>query len=169
MPKAEAAKKELESVNPSVEVIAVVDAFTHQNAPDLFAGADVIADALDNMPNRLLLQAEAEKCNIPLVHGTVAGFDGQVMTVCPGDRSLDMIYGGGSESSGAGAESLLGVPAVTPSIIGSLQVMEILKILLNRGQLLQKRMIYAELESGKFIKLNMPEKPDETDGSAAGR
>jgi molybdopterin/thiamine biosynthesis adenylyltransferase len=36
---------------------------------------DVIADALDNIPDRLLLQTEAEKLNIPMVYGTVAGFD----------------------------------------------------------------------------------------------
>jgi molybdopterin-synthase adenylyltransferase len=155
-PKVEAAVKILASVNPAVDALPVAEKLTANNSPDLLAGVDVIADALDNIPDRLLLQAQAEKFNIPLVHGTVAGFDGQVMTVYPGDRTLDRMYGGGGIApQSVTAESILGVPAVTPAIIGSLQVMEILKILLNRGHVFKQQMMYAELESGKFMELNI--------------
>jgi molybdopterin-synthase adenylyltransferase len=170
IPKVEAAGKNLASVNPAVEVIAVADKFTTQNASFLLTGVDVIADALDNIPDRLLLQAQAEKLNIPLVYGTVAGFDGQVMTIYPGDKGLRAIYGGaGTESSTPNAESTLGVPSVTPALIGSLQVMEILKVLLNRGHVFHQKMIYAELESGKFMELNMSEKIDDADLSITRR
>jgi molybdopterin-synthase adenylyltransferase len=154
--KVEAAEKILASVNPAVEVSAVAEKFTVENSDVLLAGVNVIADALDNISDRLFLQSQAAKLKIPLVYGTVAGFDGQVMTIYPGDMGLQLIYdGSGAETSTVNAESILGVPAVTPSIIGALQVMEILKILLKRGHVFQKRMMYAELESGKFMELNI--------------
>jgi molybdopterin/thiamine biosynthesis adenylyltransferase len=156
IPKAKAAAKVLASVNPAVEVIAVVDRFSAQNSPRLLAGVDVIADALDNIPDRLVLQEQAAQLNIPLVYGTVAGFDGQVMTIYPGEIGLRAVYGAaGTEDSTSNAESTLGVPAVTPALIGSLQVMEIIKILLNRSHVCHRKMMYAELESGKFMELNM--------------
>jgi molybdopterin-synthase adenylyltransferase len=78
------------------------------------------------------------------------------MSIYPGDKGLRAIYGcTGTEPSTSNAESTLGVPAVTPAFIGSLQVMEILKILLNRGHVFRQNMVYAELEFGKFMDLNI--------------
>jgi len=157
--KADVAAKTVESVNPAVKVFPYCLKLDNENAPKILDGIDVIADALDNIPSRLMLQEAAAKLNIPMVHGAVAGFEGQVMTVYPGDESLTAIYDGPSANDNkaktGGAESILGVVSLTPAFVGALQVMEILKILLGRGRIFQKKMLYAQLETGEFQELKL--------------
>jgi len=47
-------------------------------------------------------------------------------------------------------EAILGVPAITPSFIATLQAMEVLKILLNRGKVFRNTMVHVDLESGEL-------------------
>jgi molybdopterin-synthase adenylyltransferase len=160
MHKVETARQMVESINPAVELTAYPVAINKDNAGEILKGVAVIADALDNIPDRLLLQEQAAKLKIPLVHAAVAGFEGQIATIYPDDFTLNPIYGkpGAKDLKSDSAESVLGVPALTPAFIGSLQVMEILKILLNRGNTFRKQMLYADLETGDFHQLSLEEK-----------
>jgi molybdopterin/thiamine biosynthesis adenylyltransferase len=89
---------------------------------------------------------------MPLVHGALAGFEGWVMTILPGDPGLRDIYGAKEESknNAESPEAVLGVPSVTPSLIATMQVMEVFKILLKRGNLIRNRMLHVDLERGCF-------------------
>ena len=68
-----------------MEIIPYPVAVTSCDQADLFSDVQVMVDALDSSKDRLTLAAIAAKCNVPLVHGTVAGFEGRVMTMTPGD------------------------------------------------------------------------------------
>ncbi|MBW2615996.1 MAG: HesA/MoeB/ThiF family protein, partial [Deltaproteobacteria bacterium] len=120
------------SVNPGVEVLPYQVKLNTSNAFEILAGAEVVVDALDNVPDRFVLEKVCKKLGIPLVHGALAGFEGQVMTIFPGDPGLKHLYGNGSAGSdrSKSPESVLGVPAPTPSLIATLQVMEVIKIIL---------------------------------------
>jgi molybdopterin/thiamine biosynthesis adenylyltransferase len=61
--------------------------------PRLLEGADVVVDGLDRLPTRLTLQEGAQALGIPMVHGSIAGFLGQVMTIFPNDPGLHSLYG----------------------------------------------------------------------------
>ncbi len=98
------------------------------------------------IPDRLALQAVCEKVGIPMVHGAIAGLEGQVTTVMPGDPGLKKFYGD-ALPQGPSPESILGVPAVTPVMIAGLQVMEVVKLCLNRRGLSSGRMLYLDLEA----------------------
>ena len=149
--KSEEARKMVEGFNPAVEVRSHPVKIDLSTAPAILSNADVVMDALDNVPDRLALEKVARKLEIPFVHGALAGFDGQVMTVFPEDQGLKLLYGTDiPKSDPQRPEAVLGVPAITPSIVASLQVMEALKILLNRGKILRNRMLYIDLESGRF-------------------
>ncbi len=149
-PKAEIAAKAVAGVNPAVTVVAVIDRVDGANAGALFRGADLVVDALDNVPDRLVISEKTQTMGIPLVHGALAGFEGQVMDIFPGDPGLSLIYGDGDGGSGISAEALLGVPGLTPSVIGTLQAMEVIKILLSRGKPLRNRMVHVGLEEGEL-------------------
>ncbi|MBN2061130.1 MAG: HesA/MoeB/ThiF family protein [Deltaproteobacteria bacterium] len=151
--KSDEAARVIASVNPGVEVVSHQLKFEEQTAEIILGDSDVVVDALDNIITRLLLEKAAKKLHIPLVHGAVAGLEGQVMTIFPEDKGLSNLYGekaherkGKRESP----ESVLGVPVMTPSTIASFQVMEVLKIILKRGKPLRNRMLYLDLESGKM-------------------
>jgi molybdopterin/thiamine biosynthesis adenylyltransferase len=138
-------------VNPGVKVIPYETKLISSNVEKMLAGSDVVVDALDNVPDRLLLQDTAQKMGIPLVHGALAGFEGWVMTIFPGDSGLKNIYGAQKESNNTESpQALLGVPGVTPSLIAAMQVMEVIKILLKRGNIIRNRMLHIDLEHGSF-------------------
>jgi molybdopterin/thiamine biosynthesis adenylyltransferase len=139
-------------INPGVEVTAVRGKINSSNVCEILRGCHVAVDALDTIPDRFVLEKGAASMGIPIIHGAIAGFEGRIMTIFPGDSGLASLYG--SEDTPADAEetadAVLGVPAVTPSVIASLQVMEVIKILLNRGTVLRNMMIHADLERGSM-------------------
>jgi molybdopterin-synthase adenylyltransferase len=151
-PKALAVQAQLKSINPAAEVLAHVVRIDSANGPEILAGCQVIVDALDNVKDRLTLESLAKRMGIPFVHGALAGFEGQLMTVFPQDSGLKQIYGSGDEGSSSSnrPEFLLGVPSITPSLVATLEAMEVLKILLNRGTPFRNKMVYIDLERGEW-------------------
>ncbi len=151
-PKAPAVQAQMKAINPSVEVHAHIVRLDSANGPEILTGSQVIVDALDNVKDRLTLEALAKTLGVPFVHGALAGFEGQLMTVFPEDPGLKQIYGSGDESGSAAnrPEFLLGVPSITPSIVATLEAMEVLKILLNRGTPFRNKMVYIDLERGEW-------------------
>jgi molybdopterin-synthase adenylyltransferase len=140
------------SVNPGVRVLSYQEKLDSSNAFEILTGSDVVVDALDNIPDRFALEAVCKKLGIPLVHGALAGFEGQIMTIFPGDPGLKQLYG--NESAGSdrskSPESVLGVPAPTPSLISTLQVMEVIKLILKRGKVFRNVMLHVDLETGEM-------------------
>jgi len=145
--KAEVARARVAAINAAVEVVAHAVHLTPQNVEELLGGADVVVDALDRLPARLMLQDGAQRLGIPLIHGAIAGYVGQVMTILPGDAGLHAMYGDG-EVPAQGIEVELGCPAATPMMVAAWQVQEVMKILLGRGQLLRNRMMLMDAEWG---------------------
>jgi molybdopterin/thiamine biosynthesis adenylyltransferase len=148
--KAEWAAKVMASVNPGVEVRAYHARLDTSNMEAILGNSDVVVDALDNVEDRVDLEKETKRMNIPLVHGALAGFEGQLMTIFPEDRGLSLLYGEkGSRKDGRDRpEFQLGVPTLTPAVIASFQAMEVVKILLLRGQIFRDKMVYVDLEEG---------------------
>jgi len=143
--------------NPAVEVMPVPVRLDAENAETLLAGADLVLDALDAIPVRLLLEKTARKMGIPLVHGALAGFTGQVMTIYPEDPGLTALYGNGAAGPAPAErpEAILGVPAPTAAAVAVLQAMEAIKVLLGRGETLRNRILYLDLEAAQFNAFQM--------------
>jgi molybdopterin/thiamine biosynthesis adenylyltransferase len=145
--KAEAARTRVGEINAAVEVVVHPEYATEENAPRLLDGVEVVVDALDRLPTRLMLQGAAQEMGIPMVHGAIAGYVGQVMTIFPGDEGLRALFSEGSVPP-QGIEVQLGCPAATPMMVAGWQVQEVLKILLGRGQLLRHKMLFMDAEAG---------------------
>jgi molybdopterin/thiamine biosynthesis adenylyltransferase len=79
-------------INPAVEAVACAVWADDESLPRLLAGANVAVDALDTMPARFMLQRAAQNLGIPMVHGAIAGYIGQVMSIFPGDAGLFALY-----------------------------------------------------------------------------
>jgi len=145
--KAEVARTRVGEINAAVEVIVHPEYATGENAPRLLDGVEVVVDALDRLPTRLMLQEAAQEMGIPMVHGAIAGYVGQVMTIFPGDEGLRALFGEGSVPQ-QGIEVQLGCPAATPMMVAAWQIQEVLKILLGQGQLLRHKMLFMDAEAG---------------------
>ncbi len=144
-PKAEAAREAVARINPAVEVITWKEFARPDNLERILEGCQVVVDGLDNLPARLRLEEAAKKAGIPMVHGAIAGFLGQVTTIFPEDPGLKALYG--NATAERGAETVLGTPAATPMMVAAIQVQEVIKILLGKGTLLRRRMLVIDAES----------------------
>ncbi|WBW99746.1 HesA/MoeB/ThiF family protein [Oceanirhabdus sp. W0125-5] len=148
MSKAEKAAQRMKIVNSIIEVTSIDEMFTEINAVETLEGNHVVVDALDCIESRLLLQNVCEELKIPLIHGAIAGWYGQVSTILPGDRTLDFIYS--RKKSSRGVEQELGNPSFTPAHIASLQVSEVVKLLLGRGEVLTKKIMFIDMLNNDY-------------------
>ncbi len=143
--KVEASARRINEVNPAVEV--TIHRFFFQGQEGFFRGAEVVVDALDQIPSRLALQDHCAELGIPMVHGAIAGLTGQVMTVFPGDLGLAALYPPGVER---GMEQETGNPSFTPALVASLQVAEVVKVLCGLGDPIRNGFLFLDLEEGRF-------------------
>lgn len=146
-PKVEVARERVEAINSAVEVTTHQVLATDENMQSLIAGADVVVDALDTLPSRFALQRAAQSLRVPMVHGAIAGYLSQVMTILPDDEGLTRIYGGG-EMPEKGVETILGNPAATPMLCAAWQSQEVIKLILDVGKPLRNRLLCVDAESG---------------------
>jgi len=143
--KVEAARKRVQLINRAVEFSGYQMMFTEDNGEIFLKDSQIAVDALDSLPDRFLLERKARKVGIPLVHGAIAGFTGQVTTIFPEDAGLKLIY---KKEGKKGIEEELGNPAATPVSTAAWQVQEVVKILTGKGNLLRNKLLYFDAEMG---------------------
>ena len=153
--KAAVAARRIGEINSAVEITPEAVFLTRENAPSLLEGVQLVVDALDRIAIRMILEQAAADLRIPLVHGAIGGFLGQVTTILPGEETLSSIYGPGERMPSRGVESVLGTPTITPAVIASLEAMEVVKLLLKKGDLLDGELLYLELESANFTRIKL--------------
>lgn len=153
--KAEAAARRVSRVNSAVEVFPRCVFVDDANADALLAGCDLVIDALDNIPSRLVLQRAAARLRIPFIHGAIAGFVGELMTVLPGDRGLEALYGGVENVPEKGIEIAVGTPTPTPAAVAALEAAEAVKIITGIGELVRDRVLFIDLETGRSSTLDL--------------
>jgi len=149
--KVDAAVKRLAAINPAVKVEPVAVAIDKENGPSILSEVNLVIDAVDNVPTRFDLVDVCCQLNIPLVHGAIAGWFGQVATIYPGDQTLQKLYR--NWKGGKGIEARLGNPSFTPALVASLQVAESCKLLLEQGNPLRNRGLSIDLLAAQFVEI----------------
>lgn len=153
LPKAEILAERVAQVNAAVQVTPYVARLEDANAVELLAGAEVVVDALDTLPARMVLQRAACALGIPMVHGAIAGYTAQVTTVLPGDAGLTALYGGAVPERGI--ETTLGNPSATPMMVAAWQIHEVIKLLLGVQHTLRSRLLMMDAEYGEFGEIEL--------------
>src|SRR5512140_689815 len=148
VPKVEAAVERVGRINPAVRLVPLRSAFSRENGAELLSGADAVVDALDTVTARVELARACRELGVPMIHGAIAGWYGQMATQMPGEDIAPFIYPSGSEPKGV--ETKLGNPSFTPAVVASLQVAEACKILLGKGRTLNRRMLLLNLLEMEF-------------------
>lgn len=147
--KVDSAAKTLRALNPDVEVITHDLRLGADNVMEVIRGYDVVVDGTDNFPTRYLLNDAALLARVPVVHGSIFRFEGQVTVFAPYEGPCYRCFvpePPPAELAPSCAEA--GVLGVLPGIIGSLQAMEAIKIILGLGETLAGRLLaYDALEA----------------------
>ena len=159
--KVDSAKKTLTLLNPDVNVVTYDTRLSAENIVDIISGYDVIVDGADNFPSRYLLNDASVKLGIPVVHGSIFRFEGQVTVFDPrqGPTYRDMLpEPPPPEFAPSCAEA--GVIGVLPGIIGSLQALEALKLVLGIGEPLRGRLLVFDALDLSFREFTLKANPD---------
>lgn len=134
--KIDSAKDKLRKLNSGINIEAICEKITEENASILLNGFDAIVDAMDNLPTRYIINRFAVEKQIPLFHGAVKGFEGRAMTIIPPKTAcLRCLFRGDIP------QEKFPVIGVTPGIIGLIQATEVIKYLVGIGNLLINRLL----------------------------
>lgn len=136
-PKAACAAKALSELNPEIEIVTISGFITAQNAPDIIASYDIVVDGTDQIHTRYLLDDACWLLKKPLVYGAIHKFEGQVsvFNYQNGPTYRDL-FPTPPKPENVPNCSETGVLGVLPGIIGNIQVNEVLKIILEYGDVL---------------------------------
>jgi molybdopterin/thiamine biosynthesis adenylyltransferase/rhodanese-related sulfurtransferase len=146
--KVDSAKKTLTQLNPDVDVVTYDVRLGADNVLEIIDGYDVVVDGTDNFPTRYLLNDASLLKRIPVVHGSIFRFEGQVTVFKPYDGPCYRCMlpePPPAELAPSCAEA--GVLGVLPGIVGSIQGLEAIKVVLDLGDPLIGRLLaYDALE-----------------------
>jgi molybdopterin/thiamine biosynthesis adenylyltransferase/rhodanese-related sulfurtransferase len=143
MAKVDSAEKALKNLNPDVNILPFKERLTSENVDRIFDQKwDVIVDGLDNFPTRYLVNDASVWKDIPVVHGSIFRFDGQVTTFWPKKGPCyRCLYPEPPPAHLAPSCAEAGVLGVLPGIIGTAQATEAIKIILGIGEPLVGRLL----------------------------
>ncbi len=159
--KVDSAKKTLTGLNPDVDVVTYDVRLGADNIMEILAGYDLVVDGADNFPSRYLLNDASVKLGIPVVHGSIFRFEGQITVFDPrcGPTYRDMLpEAPPAEMAPSCAEA--GVLGVLPGIVGSIQALEALKLLLGVGEPLRGRLVAFDALEMSFREFKLRVDPD---------
>lgn len=140
--KAIAAKERLQDLNCDISVTSYPEALTYQNALPVFKQYDIIVDGSDNFETRYLVNDACLIANKPLVFGAIYKFEGQVAVFnYKNGPSYRCLFPNAPQKDTVPNCSDIGVLGVLPGIIGSMQANEVLKLILNLGNLLSGKLL----------------------------
>jgi len=145
-PKADEAKQRLELLNPYIEIEVHNIQITASNAIEILKQYDVVADGTDNFPTRYLVNDACVILGKPSVYASIYQFEGQVSVfnnlMADGSRGPNYrdIFPFPPEPGSVPNCSEAGVLGVLPGIIGSMQALEVIKVVANVGETLSGKL-----------------------------
>lgn len=160
-PKVLSAKRTIEALNPDVRVVPFQERLTSENVDRILGeGWDVIVDGADNFPTRYLVNDASVWHGIPVVHGSIFRFEGQVTVFRPGvGPCYRCLFPSPPPPELAPSCAEGGVLGVLPGIIGSLQANEALKLILERGDSLVGRLLLFDALGATLDEVSVPRDP----------
>jgi molybdopterin/thiamine biosynthesis adenylyltransferase len=148
--KVNVAAARVKKINSAVVISAVNKTIDSKNIKEIIIGASVVLDGLDNLKTRRIVARACDELRIPFVHGAIAGFSGELMTIFPGDKGLDDIWALSVDENGCGIETYTGNPAATAAVIAAWEVQEAIKIVTGIGTPVRNRLIFLDFADSTF-------------------
>ena len=159
-PKLEAASERLRDLNPSIEIVPHAARLTSENVMEIVAPYDIVADGTDNFPTRYLVNDACAIAGKPNVYASIFRFDGQI-TVFDARRGpcYRCLFPEPPPPGMVPSCAEGGVLGVLPGIVGSLQALEVLKLVLGKGEPLIGRLILFDALGFTFHEVAVKKDP----------
>ncbi len=155
--KINSARERIKRFNPNIEVLTFNERINSENVIKIIKDFDIICDCSDNFGTRYLINDACLMLNKALVFGSVQGFEGQVSVFNLNKKSpnlRDLLPESPVKNNIPSCEEF-GVVGVSTGLIGILQVNEIIKIILNKGEILDGKIMIFDLLSMNIKTLNL--------------
>jgi molybdopterin/thiamine biosynthesis adenylyltransferase/rhodanese-related sulfurtransferase len=159
--KVRSASESIRALNPDVDVVGYEERLTSENIDRILDdGWEVIVDGADNFPTRYLVNDAAVWRGLPVVHGSIYRFEGQVTVFKPGDGPCyRCLFSQPPPPELAPSCAEGGVLGVLPGVIGSLQANEALKLVLGIGEPLVGRLLLYDALEPSFTEVQIRRDP----------
>jgi adenylyltransferase/sulfurtransferase len=159
--KVESAKEKMLAINPDLEIITYSVNLMADNIREIFRGYDFVIDGTDNFPTKFLINDACVMENIPLSHGGILRFDGQTMTIVPGQSSCYRCsFKTPPPPDAVPTCSQAGVLGAVAGILGTIQATEALKYITGIGTLLTDTLLSFNAKSMEFRKIKLSRQAD---------
>ncbi len=159
-PKVDSAQRRLKGLNSDVKVVAIREKLSRENISRILADYDIVVNGCDNFPTRYLLNDACVFAKKPLVDGSIFRFEGQVTIFYPGKGPCyRCLYPEPPPPEMAPSCAEGGVFGVLPGIIGSIQAVETIKLLLDKGEPLIGRLLMYDALAQKFREMKVRRDP----------
>jgi sulfur-carrier protein adenylyltransferase/sulfurtransferase len=161
-PKVDSAKRAIEALNPDVNVVTYRERLTSENIDRILDdGWDLIVDGADNFPTRYLVNDASVWRGIPVVHGSIYRFEGQVTVFKPHDGPCyRCLFPEPPPVELAPSCSEGGVLGVLPGIVGTLQTNEAIKLAAGIGESLVGRLLLLDALATEFNEVKIERRDD---------
>ena len=155
--KINSAKERIKRFNPNIEVTTFNKRINSENVIEIIKDFDIICDCSDNFGTRYLINDACLILNKALVFGSVQGFEGQISVFNLNKKSpnlRDLLPESPVKNNIPSCEEF-GVVGVSTGLIGILQVNEIIKIILKKGEILDGKIMIFDLLNMNIKTLNL--------------
>lgn len=160
-PKLESAKKRLLGLNPHIHIDTYEAPFTSQNAGELVSQYDIVADGTDNFPTRYLVNDACVLYGKPNVYGSIFRFEGQASVFYAKEGPCyRCLYEEPPPPGLVPSCAEGGVLGVLPGIIGTIQALEVIKLIIGQGEPLIGRLLVFDALKMSFRELKLRKNPD---------
>lgn len=159
--KLDAAAERIRQLNPHTEVVSHCVRLDQDNVMAIVADYDILVDGSDNFVTRYLLSDAGVIGSKPVVHASVFRFEGQLTVFnLNGGPCYRCLFPEPPPAELVPSCAEGGVLGMLPGIMGSLQALEVVKLVLGRGQALQGRLLLFDGLRGSFRELPVSRDPD---------
>ena len=148
--KVEVAAKKLQKLNPDCKIEALAISVNDYTALEAVEGCDVIVDALDSVNARYALNKACVKFGIPFVTGAAVGVSGQIFTILPGSSACYHCMFPALDEESMPTCSIEGVHPSILSIVGGIEVSEVVKVIMGKKPSLSNKILHVDIENLDF-------------------
>ncbi len=152
--KVQSARDALSGLNPFITLLTVEKKLTAKNAASIIGDPDIIIDCLDNFETRHIINRVSVKKRIPMIHGGVAEFRGQITFIHPPETPCLACF---MDQKSPGKK--IQVLGATAGVIGSLQAIEAVKHLAGFAPSLKNRLLFWDGLAMKFESIAVKRNP----------
>jgi len=162
--KTSSAARMARALNPDVRIEEHNRRITAENARDVIADYDIVADGSDNFPTRFLVNDACYFVQRTLVSAAVTEFDGQLATFKAHQRGRGFpcyrcLFPEPPPPGSAPSCSETGILGAAAGVMGTLQALEVMKEIIGIGESLAGHLLIYYALAARFRKVKVPPDP----------